>query len=205
MNDTEPFADGDSTGNDAPYAWLDEWLCEYVDGTMDPALEAIFEQYVEANSDLKAHVERLRETRRMLCECRPPNKMSCETRERVCNRVQEKVCSQVESDLLRSQAPLTSVLEHSTAVVTGLSISTVALVLGVFVGSVLFGPSATPPPTVSADAPERVERTAPSLSLQAPAARFLETPGLSPVHPRHTFSDTAVAPASLPLTTIDAP
>ena len=169
---------------------------------MDPALEAIFDQYVEANPDLKAHVERLRETREMLCECGRPKEMSCEDRERVCSRVQEKVCSKVESDLLRSQAPLTAVLENSAAVVTGLSISTVALVLGVFVGSVLFGPSAAPPPT--ADAPERTQRTAPLPSWQAPAARTLETPDLSPVRPQRAFSDTAVAPVSLPLTTIDA-
>jgi len=58
-----PF-DGEASGDGAPsYEWLDEWLCEYVDGTMDPSVEAVFEQYVEANPELQAHIERLRQTR----------------------------------------------------------------------------------------------------------------------------------------------
>jgi len=70
MNDEHPF-EGNLPGNgsDAPYEWLDEWLCEYVDGTMDPSLETVFEQYVEANPELRAHVNRLQETRELLCNC----------------------------------------------------------------------------------------------------------------------------------------
>jgi hypothetical protein len=52
--------DGASTG-------LDEFLCEYVDGTMDPAVRAAFEEYLRLNPDLYEHVECLRETRSMLC------------------------------------------------------------------------------------------------------------------------------------------
>jgi anti-sigma factor RsiW len=48
------------------YKRIDEWLCEYVDGTTDPSLEPVFEKYVEANPELKAHVERLRKTREVL-------------------------------------------------------------------------------------------------------------------------------------------
>jgi anti-sigma factor RsiW len=70
MDSETPFEDpAPDDGNDAPYQWLDEWLCEYVDGTMDPSLEAVFEQYVEANPELKAHVERLQKTRDLLCQC----------------------------------------------------------------------------------------------------------------------------------------
>jgi len=70
MDSETPFEDpAPDDGNDAPYRWLDEWLCEYVDGTMDPSLETVFEQYVEANPELKAHIERLQQTRDLLCQC----------------------------------------------------------------------------------------------------------------------------------------
>lgn len=46
---------------------LDELLCEYVDGTMDPTVQSVFEEYLETNPDLAAHVRCLCETRNMLC------------------------------------------------------------------------------------------------------------------------------------------
>ncbi|GMQ83117.1 MAG: hypothetical protein BMS9Abin05_2599 [Rhodothermia bacterium] len=46
---------------------LDELLCEYVDGTMDPTVQAVFEEYLESNPDLAAHVRCLCDTRNMLC------------------------------------------------------------------------------------------------------------------------------------------
>lgn len=46
---------------------LDELLCEYVDGTMDPTVQTVFEEYLEANPDLAAHVRCLCDTRKMLC------------------------------------------------------------------------------------------------------------------------------------------
>ena len=45
---------------------LDEYLCEYVDGTMDPTVRRAFEEFLGANPALAAHVERLQRTR-MLC------------------------------------------------------------------------------------------------------------------------------------------
>jgi hypothetical protein len=46
---------------------LDELLCEYVDGTMDPVVRDAFEEYLESNPDLAAHARCLCETRDMLC------------------------------------------------------------------------------------------------------------------------------------------
>ncbi len=46
---------------------LDELLCEYVDGAMDPSVQSVFEEYLETNPDLAAHVRCLSETRNMLC------------------------------------------------------------------------------------------------------------------------------------------
>jgi hypothetical protein len=50
-----------------PDEQLDEFMCEYVDGTMDPAVRAAFEEYLEANPGLAAHVRCLCQTRSMLC------------------------------------------------------------------------------------------------------------------------------------------
>lgn len=56
-----------SEGEDGAYAELDEFLCEYVDGTMDAAVRAAFEEYLRLNPSLHEHVECLRATRSMLC------------------------------------------------------------------------------------------------------------------------------------------
>lgn len=46
---------------------LDEFLCEYVDGTMDPAVREAFEEFLEANPRLADHARCLCRTRNMLC------------------------------------------------------------------------------------------------------------------------------------------
>lgn len=46
---------------------LDEFLCEYVDGTMDSAVREAFEEFLEANPSLADHVRCLCRTRNMLC------------------------------------------------------------------------------------------------------------------------------------------
>jgi len=52
---------------DQPDDQLDEFLCEYVDGTMDPAVRRAFEEFLEANPSLAAHADCLCRTRNMLC------------------------------------------------------------------------------------------------------------------------------------------
>lgn len=128
-------------GDDASYAWLDEWLCEYVDGTMDPSLRAVFETYVEANPDLKAHIEQLNETRDLLGQRGTPSPPSPEKRRRVCNRVRSRVCRKVECDMLRQQASVADLIrDHSGAALGVASSLVVALVVGIFTGALLFGP-----------------------------------------------------------------
>lgn len=53
---------------DCPFSDLDELLCEYVDGTMDPAVRQVFEEYLRANPTLAYHVEGLYRTRQLLCQ-----------------------------------------------------------------------------------------------------------------------------------------
>lgn len=57
----------DSGEQPCPYSDLDEFLCEYVDGEMDPAVRAAFEEIVNRDPALAEHVECLRQTRAMLC------------------------------------------------------------------------------------------------------------------------------------------
>ena len=52
---------------DQPDDQLDEFLCEYVDGTMDPSVRKAFEEFLEANPSLAAHARCLCKTRNMLC------------------------------------------------------------------------------------------------------------------------------------------
>ncbi len=52
---------------DCSYSWLDELLCEYVDGTMDRAVRQAFEECLHTDPVLAQQVERLRCTRTLLC------------------------------------------------------------------------------------------------------------------------------------------
>jgi len=132
MSTERPF-DGDvPNGGDEPsYEWLDEWLCEYVDGTMDPSLEAVFEQYVEANPDLKAHVERLQKTRDLLCSCGLPKDPAADVKAEICREVACDQSSNAETD----PVPLTALGIASSVVV--------ALVVGFLVGATVVNPSPT--------------------------------------------------------------
>ncbi|WP_232798004.1 anti-sigma factor family protein [Salinibacter altiplanensis] len=145
-----PF-DGEASGDGAPsYEWLHEWLCEYVDGTMDPSVEAVFEQYVEANPDLKAHVERLRQTRELLCGGGDNEGATSEPSAMESTR-------DVEDDVLRGAAPELVSAEGTSrsAVAVGLASSiAVALVVGFLAGSVLVEPA-----TLSSGLATAVERT----------------------------------------------
>lgn len=47
---------------------LDELLCEYVDGTMDPSVRVVFEEYLAANPDIAAKAGCLKQTRSLLCQ-----------------------------------------------------------------------------------------------------------------------------------------
>lgn len=62
------MADGYKNAGEHEFADLDEWLCEYVDGTIDPVVCQALEEYMQHNEELASHVERLREARHLLCQ-----------------------------------------------------------------------------------------------------------------------------------------
>ncbi len=139
-------------GSSCPYSWLNEWLCEYVDGTMDPSLRRVFEKYVEANPDLKAHIERLRHTRDLLCQC--SRSVEEDELEPVPEAVRTRVCEKVECDLLRTPHSLRDAVAERP-VTAFVSSFVVALVVGLFAGAALFAPDAvsTRTATPTANAP----------------------------------------------------
>jgi anti-sigma factor RsiW len=141
MREQEHTRDGD-----CPYSWINEWLCEYVDGTMDPSLRRVFDKYVQANPELRDHVERLRHTRQLLCACSEEPKQKAP--DSVCARVQEKV----ECDMLRTPRSLQEAVRERP-IAAFASTLVVALVIGMFTGAALFAPEMMPAPMVQETQP----------------------------------------------------
>ena len=198
MDTSSPFEgdvpnDGDG---ERTYEWLDEWLCEYVDGTMDPSLEAVFEKYVEANPELKAHVERLKQTRELLCNCGLPTEPSEEREAEICRDVEcdapPPPGTEAEPDRTGPGPPLTTLGLVSSV--------TAALVVGFLVGAMVVGPV---PSTLSSTTPPSEQRAA-EAEPEPPSVE--RTQATAPEHPRPrtrlplTPSDSGRAPT--PLTTI---
>lgn len=71
--------------SDCAPTWLDEFLCEYVDGAMDDAVREAFEECLMMDSVLAEQVERLRSARSLLCRyrCRAPRDLRARVRQRV--------------------------------------------------------------------------------------------------------------------------
>jgi len=159
MSTNASFSDGSQDpppgDGDRPYSWIDEWLCEYVDGTMDPALEAVFTSYVEANPELKSHIEDLQQTRNLLSQCQFPNDAAAT------KQAQTDVCDHVESDLLCSQLSLREALLQRPQFSAGLVASVLtALMIGVLVGAtVVDAPVTLGSKTAGAETVEHVQVT----------------------------------------------
>ncbi len=205
MNDHLPLPSQD--GDDASYAWLDEWLCEYVDGTMDPSLQATFEKYVEANPELRAHIKQLNETRDLLGQQCAPEPPSPEKRQRVCNRVRSRVCQKVECDMLRSQTSLFALAHDHPSVAIGFASSiAVALVVGIFAGALLFGPDAYPATAPQATTPTADRAPVPP-DRSVPAVREASTdPTTKPTTKPPTATSTqALTPVPVAKPIVPAP
>jgi hypothetical protein len=138
---------------------------------MDPSLQMVFEEYVQANPELKEHIEQLKHTREMLCGC----KESLSAPEEVCAQVR----GTVEGDMLRTPRTVEeTVREHPVATVA--SSMMVALVVGMFAGAMLLAPS--PVPSEGAGTAAAVKQEAPprpllrSTTQPSPTFRALESP-----------------------------
>jgi len=141
---------------------LDEYLCEYVDGTMDPAVRAAFEDFLSANPALQAHVQRLQRTRaicsRQHCAAAPRD-------------LQHRLRAEIARDLMGDNGPVFYLprLGHFAVLTSLLALS---VLIGVVVGASLLdrpvssrseaGVDRTELPAVPSDAYGRPSSTTPS-------------------------------------------
>ena len=165
-----------------PYPWLHEFLCEYVDGTMDPAARAAFEQYVRGNPQLARHVERLCQARQMLCQhgCRlhaPPD-------------IRDRLHRRLAGEVMRTQPPLPPTLAHRLGSVASFtSVMALVLIVGMIGGAFL-----VPEETLSFGTTEKrttLGRRADRLALPLPEMQYATTrvdlPASPYYHPHLTY------------------
>ncbi len=144
---------------------MDELLCEYVDGTMDPAVRRVFEEYMCANPELAEHVDDLRETRELLCRyrCRINAPFGFGSR----------LHREVTEDMMRAQAPILGNTSHRLRQATSLTSVVVAMmVVGLVSGSLLVDDKAA--------APDRALQQSGSILNAAPSRAMDRLPVYSP-------------------------
>jgi len=112
---------------------LDEFLCEYVDGSMDPVVREVFEEYVLQNPDLAKHVECLCEAKRLLSRAHCPCQLNADFVQRLRQRLSVEAASRRETVL----PGVYSGLAHLTALTSALLVVTM---LGMMVGALLADP-----------------------------------------------------------------
>lgn len=118
-----------ATGREGcPYSELDEYLCEYVDNTMDPCVRKVFEEYLVVDPVLAEHVEQLRHTRELLfhygCRHHAPSGLQVRLRQRL------------GLEMIRSQCPRFSmVLDRFGAVLVFASAMAMITLSGMLIGS----------------------------------------------------------------------
>ncbi|PEN05801.1 hypothetical protein CRI93_11910 [Longimonas halophila] len=161
----------------------------------------MFTSYVEANPELKAHIEELQQTRNLLSQCRFPNDAAAT------KRAQDDVCDQVESDLLCSKLSLREALLQRPQFSAGLVASVLtALMIGVLVGATVVGAPVAPGETAESAAVEHVQvadrpaMPAPLLPLGAQnERRSTRHARAAPAWPISTVDSLHLPPAALNL------
>jgi len=143
----------------AAYAWIEEFLCEYVDGTMDPAARLAFEEYLRGNPDLLNHVECLCEARQMLCHygcCHAPGGFQTRFRQRL-------AC-----EMMHAQRPaMQSVANRLSEYANWTSAMLIIVIVGMVAGASLMAEVPSSPALGNVDRPA-VTRVSPlrSISVQ---------------------------------------
>ena len=194
------FSSAGGPEDDCPYSWISEWLCEYVDGTMDPSMQAVFEEYMEANPELADHVERLCRTRTLLSECQCREEATERAKARLHEARQEEEAVSTEADELQMHgSPFRDALAEETAldpltvpvstgtVVAVASAMTLMLGVGMVAGATIFAPPESQEGASTAlkeqvdpapDRPARPSRTAGAFSQRSPSFSSWTSPPL---------------------------
>lgn len=173
---------GHSDEND--FADLDEWLCEYVDGTIDPIVREALEEYMQSNPALASHVESLMETRHLLCSFGCKHKAPSELQPLLRYRLANEIVEEAEPWLSRYNFPLATVA----------AISSIAAILLIIASTA--GPGST-----DAIAPQRlgVASVAASQNLQIPVWQATPAEQLYsfPIYSQFTQQEVSIVPSEL--------
>ena len=166
------------------FAHLDEWLCEYVDGTIDPIVREALEEYMQANPALASHVESLMETRHLLCN------FGC--KHKAPSRLQPLLRYRLENEIVQEAEPWLSRYNFSLATVA--AISSIAALLLILAS------------TTSTDSTDRIGPTrlgvshaASSQNLQIPVWKATPAEQLNnfPIYSQFAEKGLSIAPAEL--------
>ncbi|GAB5521431.1 MAG: hypothetical protein RhofKO_36820 [Rhodothermales bacterium] len=157
---------------------LDEYLCEYVDGTMDPAVRASFEDYMAQNPPVAAHVRELQDLRQALCRygCRIQAPVGMHYRLR---------CRLQREDLDGTSTPVT---ERLTTFAAWTSLLVCVVALGITLGAALPESPATPDSETVAVTPQPLIVTPLAPVRSAPAMRPAIAPRSRYQHTHPTFA-----------------
>ena len=166
------------------FADLDEWLCEYVDGTIDPIVREALEEYMHANPALASHVESLMETRHLLCNFGCKHKASPRLQPLLRYRLENEIVEEAEPWLSRYNFPLATMAAIS-------SIAALLLILASTTGS----------QSIDAVAPAKLgsAQVTPSENIQIPVwqATPIEQLYSFPIYSQFTQTDLSIVPAEL--------
>lgn len=148
---------------DCSCSWLDEFMCEYVDGTMDPAARRAFEEYLSTDPALARQVAHLRRTRSLLCHhgCQMP--ASEEVRQRMRRRLA--------TEMMRTQPPFfTEAVNRLGTFAIVASVMSITLLAGMLVGVELLDETALP-----------IAEQRTSQSVQPPLSSSLQRAAMTPL------------------------
>ena len=140
---------------DCSYSWLDELLCEYVDGTMDRAVRQAFEEYLHTDPVLAQQVECLRCTRTLLC------RHGCQVH--APQGLQARVRRRLAWAMMRPQ-PFPRAASRLNALVAVGSVAAAVVMVSLLVGAVLLAeqPSSVADRTLVPDVVRHEARTQPA-------------------------------------------
>ena len=142
---------------DCSYSWLDEWLCEYVDGTMDRVVRQAFEEYLHTDPVLAQQVECLRCTRTLLC------RHGCQVH--APQGLQARVRRRLAWEMMRPQPPyFPRAASRLDAFVAVGSVAAAVVMVSLLVGAVLLAeqPSSVADRTLAPDVVRHEARTQPA-------------------------------------------
>lgn len=134
---------------------LDEFLCEYVDGTMDPVVREVFEEYVAQTPELATHVECLCEARQVLSSSECP----CHVRADFVDRLRRRLTTEAMSRSRVFPPGVYGALGYLTVFTSALAVVAVA---GMMLGAAMMEEQREPVESVAAvaDGSSRATRVA---------------------------------------------